>query len=32
MPTVDAYNQIPCYPSLYGQGLTLILLAEALAG
>ncbi|MDF2938984.1 MAG: glycosyl hydrolase, partial [Paenibacillaceae bacterium] len=31
MPTVEAYNEIPCYPSLYGQGLTLILLAEALA-
>ncbi|RAV04630.1 glycoside hydrolase family 105 protein [Paenibacillus sp. YN15] len=31
MPSVAAYNEIPCYPSLYGQGLTLILLSEALA-
>ncbi|MNC55419.1 Unsaturated rhamnogalacturonyl hydrolase YesR [compost metagenome] len=32
MPTVEAYNEIPCFPTLYGQGLTLILLAEALGG
>lgn len=30
MPSIEAYNNIPCYPSQYGQGLTLILLAEAL--
>lgn len=30
MPSIEAYNHIPCYPSQYGQGLTLILLAEAL--
>lgn len=30
MPTIEAYNEIPCYPSLYGQGLALILLTEAL--
>lgn len=28
MPSVDAYNQIPIYPTLYGQGLTLQLLTE----
>lgn len=30
MPSVEAYNEIPCFPSLYGQGLSLILLSEAL--
>lgn len=30
MPSLQAYNEIPCYPSLYGQGLVLMLLAEAL--
>jgi unsaturated rhamnogalacturonyl hydrolase len=29
MPSVEAYNDIPCYPALYGQGLVLMLLAEA---
>lgn len=28
MPSVDAYNRIPIYPTLYGQGLTLQLLTE----
>lgn len=28
MPTIAAYNEIPCYPALYGQGLVLMLLAE----
>ncbi|MOA09706.1 Unsaturated rhamnogalacturonyl hydrolase YesR [compost metagenome] len=28
MPTVEDYNKIPCYPTLYGQGLVLMLLAE----
>ncbi|MGO4698409.1 glycoside hydrolase family 105 protein [Paenibacillus sp. 2TAB26] len=28
MPSDDAYNQIPIYPTLYGQGLTLQLLTE----
>jgi unsaturated rhamnogalacturonyl hydrolase len=31
MPNIEAYNAIPCYPTLYGQGLTLILLSLALA-
>lgn len=30
MPSVQAYNEIPCYPALYGQGLVLLLLSEAL--
>ncbi|WP_372633776.1 glycoside hydrolase family 105 protein [Cohnella sp.] len=30
MPSIEAYNEIPCYPTLYGQGLVLGLLAEAL--
>ncbi len=30
MPSIEAYQEIPCYPSLYGQGLTLILLSLAL--
>lgn len=29
MPSVEAYNEIPRYPTLYGQGLTLMLLSEA---
>lgn len=32
LPSVDAYNRIPQYPTLYGQGLTLMLLTEAAAG
>ncbi|MGM0883916.1 MAG: glycoside hydrolase family 88/105 protein [Bacillota bacterium] len=28
MPSIEAYNEIPCYPSLFGQGLVLMLLAE----
>lgn len=28
MPSVEAYNEILCYPSLFGQGLVLMLLAE----
>lgn len=31
MPSIDAYNAIPLYPTLYGQGLTLMLLTEAAA-
>lgn len=31
MPSIQAYNEIPVYPALYGQGLTLMLLAEAMA-
>jgi unsaturated rhamnogalacturonyl hydrolase len=30
MPSVAAYNEIPVYPALYGQGLVLLLLSEAL--
>ncbi|MDF2921887.1 MAG: glycosyl hydrolase [Paenibacillaceae bacterium] len=30
MPSIQAYNNIPCYPTLYGQGLVLMLLSEAL--
>lgn len=30
MPSIEAYNGIPCYPALYGQGLVLMLLAEAM--
>jgi unsaturated rhamnogalacturonyl hydrolase len=30
MPSVEAYNEISCYPALYGQGLVLMLLAETL--
>ncbi|WP_227011730.1 glycoside hydrolase family 88/105 protein [Paenibacillus lutimineralis] len=29
MPDIPAYHQIPCYPTLYGQGLVLILLSLA---
>ncbi|OBZ13605.1 glycoside hydrolase family 105 protein [Bacillus sp. FJAT-26390] len=28
MPTIEAYNEIGCYPTLYGQGLVLMLLSE----
>ena len=28
MPSIEAYNEIPCYPVLYGQGLVLMLLSE----
>lgn len=28
MPSIEAYNEIPCYPSLYGQGLVLMLFSE----
>lgn len=31
MPNIAAYQTISCYPTLYGQGLTLILLSQALA-
>ncbi len=31
MPTVDAYNGIPVYPTLYGQGLVLMLLTSVIA-
>lgn len=30
MPTVEAYQSIPTYPTLYGQGLVLMLLSECL--
>jgi unsaturated rhamnogalacturonyl hydrolase len=30
MPTIEAYNKIPCYPTLYGQGLVLMLLSQYL--
>lgn len=30
METIEAYNAIPIYPTLYGQGLTLMLLSEAI--
>ncbi|MEK8128190.1 glycoside hydrolase family 88 protein [Paenibacillus filicis] len=30
MPSIEAYNAIPQYPTLYGQGLVLMLLAEAI--
>lgn len=30
MPSIEAYNEIPCYPTLYGQGLVLMLLSELL--
>lgn len=30
MPTVRHYNEIPCFPTLYGQGLVLFLLTEAM--
>ncbi|MGE5313228.1 MAG: glycoside hydrolase family 88/105 protein [Acidobacteriota bacterium] len=28
MPTIDAYGKLTCYPTLYGQGLTLLMLSE----
>lgn len=28
MPSIEAYNEIACYPTLYGQGLVLMLLSE----
>ncbi|THF78768.1 glycoside hydrolase family 88/105 protein [Cohnella fermenti] len=28
LQTVEHYNEVPCYPTLYGQGLALMLLAE----
>jgi unsaturated rhamnogalacturonyl hydrolase len=28
MPSIEAYQSIPCYPTLYGQGLVLMLLSE----
>jgi unsaturated rhamnogalacturonyl hydrolase len=30
MSTIDAYGQLTCYPTLYGQGLTLLMLSEYL--
>jgi unsaturated rhamnogalacturonyl hydrolase len=30
MPSIQAYDEIPCYPTLYGQGSTLILLSLAI--
>lgn len=30
MPSIEAYNEIACYPTLYGQGLVLMLLSELL--
>jgi unsaturated rhamnogalacturonyl hydrolase len=30
MPTIEAYNEVPCYPTQYGQGLVLMLLSEYL--
>ncbi len=30
MPTVAAYSEVPVFPTLYGQGLTLLLLTEVL--
>ncbi|MFD2330558.1 glycoside hydrolase family 105 protein [Cohnella sp. GCM10020058] len=32
LPSVEAYGEVPVFPTLYGQGLTLLLLTEALAG
>ena len=31
MPSIAAYQTIPCYPALYGQGLTLILLSLSMS-
>ncbi len=28
MPTIEAYGKLTCYPTLYGQGLTLLMLSE----
>ncbi|MHA6484935.1 glycoside hydrolase family 88/105 protein [Paenibacillus sp. strain BS8-2] len=30
MQTIEAYNELSCYPTLYGQGLTLMLISEFL--
>ena len=30
MPTIDAYGKLTRYPTLYGQGLTLLMLSEYL--
>jgi unsaturated rhamnogalacturonyl hydrolase len=30
MPSIDAYGKLTCYPTLYGQGLTLLMLSEFL--
>jgi unsaturated rhamnogalacturonyl hydrolase len=30
MPTIDAYGKLTCYPTLYGQGLTLLMFSEYL--
>ncbi|MEC0093827.1 glycoside hydrolase family 88/105 protein [Paenibacillus macquariensis] len=30
MSSIEAYNEIPCHPTLYGQGLVLMLLSEIL--
>jgi len=32
LPSVEAYGEVPNFPTLYGQGLTLLLLTEALKG
>jgi len=32
MPTIDAYGKLTRYPTLYGQGLTLMMLCEYLHG
>ncbi|MDI4648342.1 glycoside hydrolase family 88 protein [Cohnella hashimotonis] len=31
LPSIEAYGDVPIFPTLYGQGLTLLLLTEALA-
>jgi unsaturated rhamnogalacturonyl hydrolase len=31
MPTIDAYGKLTRYPTLYGQGLTLLMLSEYLS-
>jgi len=30
MPTIDAYGKLTRYPTLYGQGLTLLMLSECI--
>jgi unsaturated rhamnogalacturonyl hydrolase len=30
LDSVEAYNEVPIFPTLYGQGLTLLLLTEAI--
>lgn len=32
LANIEAYDQVPVFPTLYGQGVTLMLLVEALAG